>query len=80
MLHLLLTGLLLSAWAADGAQNFSETVEVTSPVQLASTSRLSIVAREGSSMLIECNVTGGRDHVKWYNSKGPLEGEEKIPL
>lgn len=75
-LHLLLTGLLLSAWAADGAQNFSK-MEDVSPVQLASTfSMLSIVAKEGSSMLIECNVTGGHDDVKWYNSKGPLEGED----
>lgn len=75
MLHLLVTGLLLSGWAADGAQNFSE-MEVASPVHLTSTfSMLSIVAKEGSSMLIECNVTGGRNDVKWYNSKGPLEGE-----
>lgn len=74
MLHLL-TSLLISAWAADGAHNFSE-MEDVSPVHLASTfSMKSIVAKEGSSMLIECNVTGGRNDVKWYNSKGPLEGE-----
>lgn len=35
-----------------------------------------IVVREGSNMLIECNVTGGHNNIKWYNSKGPLLGED----
>lgn len=76
MSNLLLTVLLLGGWAADGAQNGSE-VEVSSPVQLASvSSSMHIVVKEGASMLIECNVTGGHDGVKWYNSKGPLLGED----
>lgn len=75
---LLLSVLLLGGWPADGAQNVSEP-EVSPPVQLtgASTS-LHIVAKEGDSMLIECNVTGGHDGVQWFNSKGPLTGEEGV--
>lgn len=74
--HLLLTVLLLGGWTADGAQNRSE-VETASSVQLASVhSSRAIVAKEGSSMLIECNVTGGHDSIKWYNSKGSLLGDD----
>lgn len=35
-----------------------------------------IVVKEGSSMLITCNVTGTRDNISWYNSKGPLQGDD----
>ncbi|GLD46342.1 microfibrillar-associated protein 3-like protein [Lates japonicus] len=72
--RLLLTILLLGDWSAEGAQNGSE-VEAASSVWLSSEpSSRDIVAREGSSTLIECNVTGGHDDIKWYNSKGPLLG------
>ncbi|XP_023262093.1 microfibril-associated glycoprotein 3 isoform X2 [Seriola lalandi dorsalis] len=64
--HLLLTVLLLHGWTTEAAQNRSE---VEAPP-----SDPSIVAREGSNTLIECNVTGGHDDVKWYNSKGQLLG------
>nr|XP_046267495.1 microfibrillar-associated protein 3-like [Scatophagus argus] len=72
--HLLVTVLLLSGWTARGAQNASE-AEATSSARLAgvSSSRL-IVVKEGSSTLIECNVTGSHHDIKWYNSKGPLLG------
>nr|XP_033499581.1 microfibrillar-associated protein 3-like isoform X1 [Epinephelus lanceolatus] len=73
---LLLTVLLLGGWTADGAQNGTET-ETMSSVRLASIpSSRNIVAKEGSSTLIECNVTGSHDDIKWYNSKGPLLGEK----
>ncbi|XP_040006186.1 microfibrillar-associated protein 3-like isoform X2 [Xiphias gladius] len=65
--HLLLAALLLAVWAADGARNGSET-------EAAPPSSRGVVAKEGSSALIECNVTGGHDEIKWYNSKGPLLG------
>lgn len=66
---LLLSVLLLGVWPADGAQNASE--PEVSPTSL------HIVAKEGDSMLIECNVTGGHDGVQWFNSKGPLTGDGK---
>ncbi|XP_041808398.1 microfibrillar-associated protein 3-like [Chelmon rostratus] len=66
--HLLLTVLLLGGWTADGAQNGSEP-------EAASSSSRHIVVKEGSSTLIECNVTGGHNDIKWYNSKGPLLDE-----
>lgn len=66
--HLLLAALLLAVWAADGARNGSET-------EAAPPSSRGVVAKEGSSALIECNVTGGHHEIKWYNSKGPLLGE-----
>lgn len=67
---LLATFLLLSCWKADGAHSGSE---VVSSVHL--TSVPSIVAKEGLTALIECNVTGVHDNFKWYNSKGPLQGD-----
>ncbi len=75
--HLLLAVLLLGGWIiADGAQNASE-VEPASSVRPASiTSSRDIVVKEGSSTLIECNVTGDYDDIKWYNSKGLLLGED----
>ncbi|XP_076607052.1 microfibrillar-associated protein 3-like [Chaetodon auriga] len=73
--HLLLAVLLLGGWTADGAQNGSEP-EAASSVRLTGVSPSThIVVKEGSSTLIECNVTGGRDDIKWYNSKGPLLSE-----
>ncbi|XP_075957637.1 microfibrillar-associated protein 3-like [Anarhichas minor] len=68
--HLLLTVLLLGGRTADGALNGSEAV---SSVLLPSVpSSRNIVAKEGSSTLIECNVTAAYDDIKWYNSKGTL--------
>ncbi|XP_035521871.1 microfibrillar-associated protein 3-like [Morone saxatilis] len=72
--HLLLVVLLLCGWTADAAQNGSE-VEAVSSVWLASvSSSRNIVAKEGSNTVIECNVTGDHNDIKWYNSKGPLLG------
>lgn len=72
--HLLLLFLLFSGRTADGAQSGSEAGS-TSPTQLVSvSSSRHVVAREGCSVLIECNVTGGHDDVTWFNSKGPLLG------
>lgn len=72
LLLLLLAVPVLSGRSADGAQNDSD-VEVA---WLASVpSSRDIVVREGSSTLIECNVTGSHDDIKWYNSKGILLGE-----
>ncbi|XP_076843054.1 microfibrillar-associated protein 3-like [Brachyhypopomus gauderio] len=31
-----------------------------------------VLANEGASVVMECNVTGARDGVVWYNSKGHL--------
>lgn len=74
--HLLLTVLLLGGWIAEGAQNVSE-AEAASSVRPASvTSSRDIVVKEGTGTLIECNVTGGHDDIKWYNSKGLLLSEE----
>lgn len=75
LLHLLLTVLLLFGWTADGAQNGSETEVVSLLRQAGVPSSRDIVVKEGSSTLIECNVTGGYDDIKWYNSKGPLLDE-----
>lgn len=74
LLHLPLIFLLFGGWTADGAQNGSE-VGSASPTPLISvSSSRHVVVKEGSSILIECNVTGGHDDIKWYNSKGPLLG------
>ncbi|XP_010783181.1 microfibrillar-associated protein 3-like [Notothenia coriiceps] len=83
--HLLLTVLLFGGWAADGAQNGSEAeavpvaVPVVVPVPLMRLVILSsgdIVVNEGTTALIECNVTGGYNDTKWFNSNGPLLGEK----
>lgn len=71
---LLLTVVLLSAWAADGLQNLLE-AGVKPSLQVYSKH---ITAKEGSSKLIGCNLTGGHDGVEWYNSQGRLQGEEDI--
>lgn len=70
--YLLLTVLLLSVWIADGLENISG-VEVKSDPQ---GNGKYITVKEGSSMSIRCNLTGGHDGVKWYNSQGLLKGEE----
>lgn len=44
------------------------------------TSSPHMVAREGSSVLIECNVTGQHGGVQWFNSKGALTGGGRILL
>lgn len=73
---LLLTVLLLG-WPAYAAQQASE--PKTAPPGLltgiSTTGSLHMVAREGSSVLIECNVTGQHNGVQWFNSKGALTGE-----
>lgn len=79
--HLLLTVLLFGGWAADGAQNGSEAeaVPVLVPVPLMRLVILSsgdIVVNEGTTALIECNVTGGYNDTKWFNSNGPLLGKD----
>uniref|UniRef100_A0A3B3Y5V7 Microfibril-associated glycoprotein 3 n=1 Tax=Poecilia mexicana TaxID=48701 RepID=A0A3B3Y5V7_9TELE len=67
--------LLLVCWTADGAHNDSEAGSFTELAPIAS-SRY-ILAKEGSSMLIECNVTDVQEDVRWYNSKGLLLGKEE---
>ncbi|XP_039888490.1 microfibrillar-associated protein 3-like [Simochromis diagramma] len=69
--HWLATFLLLNCWKAGGAHNGSE---VVTSMQRASIPL--IVVKEGSSMLITCNVTGTHDNISWYNSKGPLQGDD----
>lgn len=66
--HLLLTVLLFGCCAADGAHNESEVMNTQLSGQ-------TIIAKEGLSTLIECNVTGG-NNIKWFNSKGTLLGED----
>uniref|UniRef100_A0A3B5ML87 Microfibril-associated glycoprotein 3 n=1 Tax=Xiphophorus couchianus TaxID=32473 RepID=A0A3B5ML87_9TELE len=63
------------AHLTDGAHNDSEAGSVTELAPVAS-SRY-ILAKEGSSTLIECNVTEVQEDVRWYNSKGLLLGEEE---
>lgn len=63
--HLLLTVLLFGACTA---QN-----ETQPPIV---SSGRNIVAKEGTSVVIGCNVTGGHDGVRWYNPKGSLLGED----
>lgn len=70
--HLLLTVLLLNAWTADGLQNISG-VQVRSDLQV---NDKPLTAKEGSSILIGSNLTGGHDGVEWYNSRGRLKGED----
>ncbi|KAI3373296.1 hypothetical protein L3Q82_006595 [Scortum barcoo] len=74
--RLLLTVLLLGGWRADGAQNASEAEAASSVWPAGVTYGGNIVLKEGSSALIECNVTGGHGAIKWYNSKGLQLGED----
>ncbi|XP_006785296.1 microfibrillar-associated protein 3-like [Neolamprologus brichardi] len=69
--HWLAIFLLLNCWKAGGAHNGSE---VVTSMQRASIPP--IVVKEGSSVLITCNVTGTHDSISWYNSKGPLQGDD----
>ncbi|XP_008426679.1 microfi brillar-associated protein 3-like [Poecilia reticulata] len=66
--------LLIGCWRANGSHNDSEAGSFTELAPVAS-SRY-ILAKEGSSMLIECNATDVQEDVRWYNSKGLLLGEE----
>lgn len=66
--HLMLAALLLQT--AGGALNGSQ---VTSAEWLVGRD---MVAKEGSSVLIECNVTADHDGVRWYNSKGAELSED----
>lgn len=36
-----------------------------------------ITVKEGSSTLIECNITGSHNDILWYNSKGHILDEER---
>ncbi|XP_078121652.1 LOW QUALITY PROTEIN: microfibril-associated glycoprotein 3-like [Sander vitreus] len=82
--HLLLLAVLLPArWTADGAKNGQRPrrseAEAVSSAHLAGIGVPSggeVTVKEGSSVLIECNVTAGYDDIKWYNSKGPLLGRK----
>ncbi|XP_072230710.1 microfibrillar-associated protein 3-like [Leuresthes tenuis] len=67
--------LLLSGCTTDGAQNKSEAVASLQMNTFPSSK--DIMAKEGSSILIECNITARHADIKWYNSKGLLleEGE-----
>ena len=87
LFHLLLTVLLFGGWAADGAQNGSEAEAEAVPVpgpgpvpvplmRLVILSSGDIVVNEGTTALIECNVTGGYNDTKWFNSNGPLLGKD----
>ncbi|XP_038144376.1 microfibrillar-associated protein 3-like [Cyprinodon tularosa] len=68
--HALIVLLLLVCWTADGAHNDTEAGTFT---HLASVPPGKyILAKEGSSTLIECNVTADQEDVRWYNSKGLL--------
>ncbi|KAM8900490.1 microfibrillar-associated protein 3-like [Spinachia spinachia] len=62
LLLLLLAGLLL---LGGGSQ-----------AESSSSSGGSMLAKEGSSARIVCNVTGGHEDIKWYNSKGHLLGDD----
>ncbi|XP_069572417.1 microfibrillar-associated protein 3-like [Brachyistius frenatus] len=69
--HLLVAVLLLGGRAAHGGP------EAASPARPAGVpSGGDIVVKEGTGVLIECNVTGGLGDVKWYNSKGLLLGRD----
>ncbi|XP_069002063.1 microfibrillar-associated protein 3-like [Embiotoca jacksoni] len=69
--HLLVTVLLLGGRSAHGGP------EAASPARPAGVpSGGDIVVKEGTGVLIECNVTGGLGDVKWYNSKGLLLGRD----
>ncbi|XP_071760415.2 microfibrillar-associated protein 3-like [Centroberyx gerrardi] len=76
--ELLLTVLLLcgrtGAGAAAVAQNRSEAAAPRRPS--GPPAPRSVVVKEGSGALIECNVTGARDDVQWYSSRGPVPGQD----
>ncbi|XP_041657548.1 microfibril-associated glycoprotein 3-like [Cheilinus undulatus] len=72
-LSLLLLTVLLLLLGRCTAHNKSETG--TTGLTSVSPDR-NIVAKEGSSTLIECNVTGGYGDIKWFNPKGAQLGED----
>nr|XP_040036306.1 microfibril-associated glycoprotein 3-like [Gasterosteus aculeatus aculeatus] len=74
LLLLLLAGLLLLGGGA-GAPVGSE-AESSARAGRVPSSGGSLLAKEGSSARIECNVTGGHEDIKWYNSKGHLLGDD----
>lgn len=76
-MSVLLHTVLLLGWPAYAAQQASEVKRAPPGLLTGSptTDNLHMVAREGSSALIECNVTGQHNDVQWFNSKGALTGE-----
>ncbi|KAM4544978.1 microfibrillar-associated protein 3-like [Odontesthes bonariensis] len=62
--------LLLSGCTADGAHNESEAAASLQMTTFPSSK--DIMVKEGSSILIECNITVRHEDIKWYNSKGHL--------
>ncbi|MED6281495.1 hypothetical protein CHARACLAT_022189 [Characodon lateralis] len=73
--HTLPVFLLLGCWTVDGAHNDTEAGTFTQLVP--APSGRYILAKEGSSALIECNMTAGLEDVRWYNSKGLLLGDKE---
>lgn len=72
----LLHTMLLLGWPAYAAQQASELKKAPPGLPIVTTTgSLHVVAREGSSALIACNVTGEHDDVQWFNSRGALAGE-----
>lgn len=73
----LLHTVLLLSWPAYAAQQAFELKRAPPGLLTGSptTDSLQMVAKEGSSALMECNVTGQHDDVQWFNSKGALTGE-----
>ncbi|KAM9333174.1 microfibrillar-associated protein 3-like [Pholidichthys leucotaenia] len=73
--HTFITSILLGSWKADGAHNGSEGT-APSPGLFGVPAGADVVAKEGSSVTLGCNVTGRHGGVRWYNSKGLPLGEE----
>lgn len=69
-LSLIVSTLLLARCSAGGAQSPPEAVSLLQLDALPSSRYM--VVKEGSNTLIECNVTGEPDEVRWFNSKGLL--------
>lgn len=71
--HLLLTVLLFGSCTAHRAQNETETEKTKLDIV---PSGRNIVAKEGTSMVIKCNVTDGHNSIRWFNPRGSLLGED----
>uniref|UniRef100_A0A672GFG3 Microfibril-associated glycoprotein 3 n=1 Tax=Salarias fasciatus TaxID=181472 RepID=A0A672GFG3_SALFA len=67
--------LLLLLRTAEGGHNRSEVVTGAWNASVQESSS-HMVVKEGSSALIQCNVTGVHGDVKWFNSRGALLDEE----
>uniref|UniRef100_A0A672GFG9 Microfibril-associated glycoprotein 3 n=1 Tax=Salarias fasciatus TaxID=181472 RepID=A0A672GFG9_SALFA len=67
--------LLLLLRTAEGGHNRSEVVTGAWNASVQESSS-HVVVKEGSSALIQCNVTGVHGDVKWFNSRGALLDEE----